>query len=406
MVATVSAARSANSHPQLVGEVGQQRAFGTRIMHRRNASALGPPPGREQFEGVAELGQIADVHGAGRRAERLPRRMLAGQCPGVCGHHRAAARRAADGEDHHGHVLLRGAQQGLPQPRDGPRCLEQQADDARFGIVQRVVHVVSGVGHEFLPGRHRQPKAEPAAGTQQRRERRARMGDEADRHRRGNGSGSRYPSARTPSALFTKPMQPAPHNAIPASVAIAVIVSRRPCADPNNTADRAPVGGRGGQLVGQHGVRTRRAVPRRRARRDRPVTARTAARRCGRSADSPDGSAPNLVVPQGPCASRSCPGGDWRPPPPSTGRRAWRRPPRGVLASCLDAPSLRSSLVPRCDPHSGLTSGVHRERRNRRMPRFLSASAARAACQPGIPHTPPPACVPELPLYSPAIGVR
>ena len=110
---------------QLVGEVGQQRAFGTRIMHRRNASALGPPPGREQFKGVAELGQIGDVHGAGRRAERLPRRMLAGQRPGVCGHHRPAARRAADGEDHHGHVLLRGAQQGLPQPRDGPRCLEQ-----------------------------------------------------------------------------------------------------------------------------------------------------------------------------------------------------------------------------------------------------------------------------------------
>ena len=109
----------------LVSEVGQQRAFSARIMHRGNASALGPPPGREQFKGVAELGEIGDLHGAGRRAERLPRRMLAGQGPGVCGHHRPAARRAADGEDHHGHVLLRGAQQGLPQPRDGPRRLEQ-----------------------------------------------------------------------------------------------------------------------------------------------------------------------------------------------------------------------------------------------------------------------------------------
>jgi hypothetical protein len=70
----------------------------------------------------------------------------------------------------------------------------------------------------------------------------------------GNGSGSRYPIARTPSALFTKPMQPAPHNAIPASVAIAVSVSRRPCADEQH---RRPCtrGGRGGQLVGQHGVR-------------------------------------------------------------------------------------------------------------------------------------------------------
>ena len=44
-------------------------------------------------------------------------------------------------------------------------------------------------------------------------------------------------------------------------------------------------------------------------------------------------------------------------------------------------------------------------RSRRRSPCFLSASAARAACQPGIPHTPPPACVPELPLYNPEIGV-
>ena len=33
-----------------------------------------------------------------------------------------------------------------------------------------------------------------------------------------------------------------------------------------------------------------------------------------------------------------------------------------------------------------------------RPPRFLSASAALAACQPGMPHTPPPAWVAELPL--------
>ena len=45
---------------------------------------------------------------------------------------------------------------------------------------------------------------------------------------------------------------------------------------------------------------------------------------------------------------------------------------------------------------------AHRLRRRR----FLSESAARAACQPGIPHTPPPAWVAELPLYSPEMGVR
>ena len=56
--------------------------------------------------------------------------------------------------------------------------------------------------------------------------------------------------------------------------------------------------------------------------------------------------------------------------------------------------------------HRGDVAVLTHERRNRLRPFFLSAIAARAACQPGIPQTPPPACVPELPLYSPAIGVR
>src|SRR5439155_23939754 len=35
-----------------------------------------------------------------------------------------------------------------------------------------------------------------------------------------------------------------------------------------------------------------------------------------------------------------------------------------------------------------------------------SAQACRNACQPGIPVTPPPACVAQEPWYSPLIGVR
>ena len=41
-------------------------------------------------------------------------------------------------------------------------------------------------------------------------------------------------------ALFTKPMHPAPHSAMPASDATAATLSRTPLAAPNTTAERAP----------------------------------------------------------------------------------------------------------------------------------------------------------------------
>ena len=96
---------------QFVGEVGDKRPLRARIMHCRNASTLGAPPGGEQFDGVAEFGEIGDVHRAGRGAERLPCRMLTCQGTRVCGHHGLPVRRTADSENHHGHALLRGAQQ-------------------------------------------------------------------------------------------------------------------------------------------------------------------------------------------------------------------------------------------------------------------------------------------------------
>ena len=162
MAASVSGASSANAHAEFVGDVGAQRAFGARVVHRRDAPTgpCAPPPGREQFEGVGELGQIGDAHRAGGGAERLPRRVLAGQCARVRGHHRAPARRAADGEDDDRHVLFGGAAQRRPQPRDRPRRLQQQADDAGVGVVERIVDVVGGVGDQLLSGRDRQPEAE------------------------------------------------------------------------------------------------------------------------------------------------------------------------------------------------------------------------------------------------------
>ena len=60
----------------------------------------------------------------------------------------------------------------------------------------------------------------------------------------GSRSGSTYPMARSPRAMFTNPMHPAPHMAMPASVAIAASRSRSPVppsaskAFPKITAER------------------------------------------------------------------------------------------------------------------------------------------------------------------------
>ena len=149
----------------------------------------------------------------------------------------------------------------------------------------------------------------------------------------------------------------------------------------------------------------RRAVPRRRARRGRPVTARTAARRCGCTADSPDGRRTSLCLKDHARAEtvRVGTGAHHRHRPGAEAAGGDRRAAARDLMP--RRPSLRSSLVPRCDPHSGLSSGVHRAaepphaRACRRAPRQAPANREfrkrrrRRACR-------------RLPLYSPAIGVR
>ena len=161
-------------------EVGHQRAFGPGVVHGRHTAASRSPSRREQLERVGELRKIAHVHRAGGGAEGLPCRVFTGQCTRVRSDHRAAARRSAHGEDHHRYILLGGAQQGLPQPRHTARRLHQQRDDPRFGIVERIVDIVGGVRHELLPGGHREPESEATTRSQQRRERRAGMGDQGD----------------------------------------------------------------------------------------------------------------------------------------------------------------------------------------------------------------------------------
>ena len=269
---------------QFVREVGHQRAFGPRVVHRRNTAAARPPSRGEQFEGVGELRQIAHMHRAGGGAEGLPRRMFACQRPRVRGDHRASARRPADGEHDHRHVLLGGAQQRPAQPRDRARRLQQQRDDPRFGIVQRIVDIVGGVRHELLSGGHREPESEATARPQQRRERRAGMGDE------------RSPALRQriwfeiAEGPHTERVVDESHAARPAHRHAGVGRGRR---DLLAQAMRGPEQHRRPRTASQPRVptaptprrRAPRAAPRRQAGRDRRATARRVTRRRGRSAD-------------------------------------------------------------------------------------------------------------------------
>ena len=79
---------------QFVRQVGEQRPFGARVVHRRDAAAADTSASacREQLQRVGELGQVAHVHRAGGRAERLPGGVLTRERTGVRRDHGAAAR--------------------------------------------------------------------------------------------------------------------------------------------------------------------------------------------------------------------------------------------------------------------------------------------------------------------------
>ncbi len=194
MVATVAVRQGGELDAQFVGEVGGQRAFGAGVVHRGDPAAspsMRTPSGREQLERVGQFGHVADAHGARRRAERLPGGALTGQRARMRRDHRPTARRSADGQDDHRHAPLGRTQQRPTQSGDRPRRLQQQRDDRGARVVERVVDVVGGVGHQFLARGHREPEAETAVGPQQRGERRSRMGHQAITDPCGNGSGSR-----------------------------------------------------------------------------------------------------------------------------------------------------------------------------------------------------------------------
>ncbi len=161
-------------HAQIVGEVGAQCPLRPRVVHGGDTVRAGPSPplGLEKFDGVGELGDVADLHGTGVGTERLPARGVTGQRPGVRGDHGSPAGGVPDRQYHHGDVAFGGPTQSAAQTVHRPWCLQHEGDERGAVVGEDVVDVVGGVGHQFLSRGHGQPVAEAATCPQQGGERR------------------------------------------------------------------------------------------------------------------------------------------------------------------------------------------------------------------------------------------
>ncbi len=370
-----------------------------------------------------------------RAGQRLPPAVRGGQRPGVRGHHGPAAGRASRGEQHHGDVPARRLGQHRPQPARLAQRLQHERQHPRLFHTQRIVGVLPGPGHEFLAGGDGQGEAQRAAGAQQGGEHRAGVGDQRD-----GPAGQRVglevadraqPAARVDESHAARPAhrhargrrgggQPGPQPGRRAGQLVRAAEDHRGAvAAPGGQGqlllqggvghgqqdqiDRLRQGGQG-RVAGRPGYllvsRVDQVGPRRRAAAghldDHPLAeaarARAGAhqRHAARLQHGPDGR-----VNAGPG-----PGGE-DSPGPGGGGAGHRGGSRVVPGRRPGAPRGRvGSAVSGALGWMGVAGHDRRVRRRTfadRWAAFWSAIAARAACQPGMPHTPPPACVAELP---------
>ena len=405
-------------HAQVGGQVGDVRPFQAGVVHRGDPAARArsrPPPDREQLQRVGQLRQVGDpVHAVGVR-ERLPRPVRAGQRPGMRGHQRAPGGGTSRRQQHHGNLPNGCRFQHLPQRSGIPHRLKDQGQHPGLRQVKRVPCVLGGRGDQLLAGGDGHGVPERPAGAQHRGEHRTGLGDQRDRARR-----------KLVRLLVPDRPQPVAHvdEAHAASAAQGHPGGARRRGDPVPERDRgygAGPGFPGARLARGHGVVRatedhRGSVSPPRGQVHLPGQCRVGhpeqhqVHRPGqggkRGMARHPADLPVLRVDQvhrwrgraarhlghHPLAERARPragadqghaaGFEHR----AQGRllaRPWRRP------------------VQRCPGRMGRRHGPkflsrHDRRGSLRRLAFLSAIAALAACMPGMPQTPPPACVAEL----------
>ncbi len=297
----------------------------------------------------------------------------------------------ADRQDHDGHVLFCCAMQGGAQSAHSPRCFQQQCDQGGAGVVEGVVDVVRGAGDQFLARGDRQPEAEPPVRAKQGGERRSRVGDQTNPASR-EGIGFQVAQCPQSGHVVDEPHAPRAAERHPGTRRHRgdLLPQARGVGGAEHDRPACAGGGRGFEFVAQRrvGYTQQHQINRfieggQRRRAGDPVDVFVAwihqmhPRGTARALD--DHSRTEAVGPGTGSDERHRPGAEHRVHRGAAQSAPWDH-------RCQERPpSAARTLL---------------------LPRFLSASAARAACHPGMPHTPPPAWVAELPLYSPAIGVR
>ncbi len=368
--------------PQPLGHVGHQHPLGPRVVHGRDAlrPAADPPPDREGLQAVGELAEVVAAVHAVRREEGLPRGVGPGQGARVGVDEGPSPPRGADGERHHRDVALGRGGERRPERGRVAEGLQHQADDAGLRQRQRVGEVVGRGGDELLAGRHDEGVLQAPVGAQQRGEHGARVRHQRDRagrhgvalevadrpHAAGGvdeahaaGPAELQPSRRR-EQLVARPVRACVDHGS------AVAPRRR---QPHLPGHRVPGDAEQHQVDGVRHVRQRRQA--------RAVEHGTAPRVHQPGARDPR--APERLG---------------RHPPAERVRSVARAHDRHRAA--LEHPAhARADLW--ADPRSCHRARPARSRRPTvRRPARASFRAARAACIPGMPQTPPPAWVAEL----------
>ena len=149
----------------------------------REAGQAGAAADGEQFQGVRQLGQVADpVHAVGV-GECLPAAVPGRKRARMGRHHRLPPGRAAHRQQHDRDVPGGGAGQRRPQPARLAHRLQHQRQHPGFRQAERVLQVGGGGSDEFLAGGDREREADRPAAAQHRGEHRPGVGDQRDRAR-------------------------------------------------------------------------------------------------------------------------------------------------------------------------------------------------------------------------------
>ncbi len=161
-------------------EVDHQLTLAAGVLDRREPARCRRPSLREEQQGCRQLVQRVDA----RDAMAVEQRLIGGVVPrdgaGVAERQRGTRLGPPDLEHDHGNVALGGFGERRHERRGRARGLQEEADHPCRVLLERVVEVVGGGGHELLARGHHQIEPEARIVVREGAEHGAGMRDEGD----------------------------------------------------------------------------------------------------------------------------------------------------------------------------------------------------------------------------------